>query len=128
MPLAHSLPSPPSQRLLCRLTPLSIVVRVLLPALMLATPQANAANTEAGSSGQAPKAAAGNSVQTDSGHMPLTHDLHVALNKALAENGIEIPFPQQDIHLRSVEADLAPFHTETAERNSGKPEHNPVQA
>lgn len=60
--------------------------------------------------------------------MPLTHDLHVALNKALAENGIEPPLPQQDIHLRSVEADLAPLGTQTAARDSGKPEQNPVQA
>jgi len=31
--------------------------------------------------------------------MPLTHDLHMALNKALAEANIEIPFPQRDLHL-----------------------------
>lgn len=35
--------------------------------------------------------------------MPLIHDLHMALNKALAEGGIEIPFPQRDLHLRSVD-------------------------
>jgi len=34
--------------------------------------------------------------------LPLTHDLHMALNKALQEAGIEIPFPQRDLHLRSV--------------------------
>jgi len=34
--------------------------------------------------------------------MPLRHDLHMALNKALAEAGIEIPFPQRDLHLRSI--------------------------
>lgn len=34
--------------------------------------------------------------------MPLKHDLHMALNKALAEANIEIPFPQRDLHLRSV--------------------------
>ncbi|MCP4125435.1 MAG: mechanosensitive ion channel [Gammaproteobacteria bacterium] len=34
--------------------------------------------------------------------MPLRHDLHMALNKAWAEAGIEIPFPQRDLHLRSI--------------------------
>jgi potassium efflux system protein len=29
-------------------------------------------------------------------------DLFVAISKAMAENGIEIPFPQRDLHLRSV--------------------------
>ena len=35
--------------------------------------------------------------------MPLTHDLHMSLNKALTNAGIEIPFPQRDLHLRSVD-------------------------
>ncbi len=34
--------------------------------------------------------------------LPLKHDLHMAMNKALAEAGLEIPFPQRDLHLRSV--------------------------
>lgn len=38
--------------------------------------------------------------------MPLLHDLHMALNKALAEGGIEIPFPQRDLHLRSVDPNI----------------------
>ena len=29
-------------------------------------------------------------------------DLSIAVNRALAEAGIEIPFPQRDLHLRSV--------------------------
>ncbi len=33
---------------------------------------------------------------------PLKHDLHMAINKALTEAGIEIPFPQRDLHLRSI--------------------------
>ncbi|MFI4860316.1 MAG: mechanosensitive ion channel domain-containing protein [Phycisphaerales bacterium JB063] len=33
--------------------------------------------------------------------MPVKHELHMAIEKALGEAGIEIPFPQQDIHLRS---------------------------
>jgi potassium efflux system protein len=40
--------------------------------------------------------------------MPLTHDLHMALDKALRDAGIEIPFPQRDLHLRSVEKGLGP--------------------
>ena len=39
--------------------------------------------------------------------MPVTSEVHTALNKALIENGIEIPFPQRDLHLRSVDADIA---------------------
>lgn len=34
--------------------------------------------------------------------VPLRHDLHMALDKALREAGIEIPFPQRDLHLRSI--------------------------
>jgi len=33
-------------------------------------------------------------------------DLHVAFNRALADAGIEIPFPQRDLHLRSVDPDI----------------------
>ncbi|QSP93879.1 mechanosensitive ion channel [Marinobacter salinisoli] len=33
--------------------------------------------------------------------MPLSHELHAAVTKALHDNGIEIPFPQRDIHIRS---------------------------
>ncbi len=36
----------------------------------------------------------------------LTHDLHMALEKALRENGVEIPFPQRDLHLRSVDENI----------------------
>ncbi len=36
------------------------------------------------------------------GHrMPVSHELHVRLYKALAENNIEIPLPQREIHIRS---------------------------
>jgi small-conductance mechanosensitive channel len=30
-------------------------------------------------------------------------DLAVAVNRALAENGITIPFPQRDLHLRNLD-------------------------
>lgn len=35
--------------------------------------------------------------------MPLLHELHMAIDKALREHHIEIPFPQRDPHLRSVD-------------------------
>jgi len=33
--------------------------------------------------------------------MPLVHEVHNAIFKALRENGVEIPFPQRDLHIRS---------------------------
>jgi potassium-dependent mechanosensitive channel len=38
--------------------------------------------------------------------LPVTHDLYMRLEKALRENKIEIPFPQRDIHIRSVTQEL----------------------
>jgi potassium efflux system protein len=35
--------------------------------------------------------------------IPLTHELHMAIDRALREHKIEIPFPQRDLHLRSAE-------------------------
>ncbi len=41
------------------------------------------------------------------GHrLTVTHDLHIRLNAALNKEGIEIPFPQRDLHLRSMNVDL----------------------
>jgi potassium efflux system protein len=37
-----------------------------------------------------------------SNRLPATHDLHIRLEKALREHNIVIPFPQRDIHVRSV--------------------------
>jgi len=34
--------------------------------------------------------------------LPLIHALHMAIDAALREHGIEIPFPQRDIHVRSM--------------------------
>lgn len=39
--------------------------------------------------------------------VPAQHELHMAINQALREAGIEIPFPQRDVHLRSVSAQAA---------------------
>ena len=36
-----------------------------------------------------------------SDRLPLVHDVHESILKALIGNGIEIPFPQRDIHIRS---------------------------
>jgi potassium efflux system protein len=33
--------------------------------------------------------------------LPLVHEVHESILKALRENGIEIPFPQRDVHIRS---------------------------
>ncbi len=35
---------------------------------------------------------------------PVVHEYHMAVVNVLSENGIEIPFPQRDIHVRSVQA------------------------
>jgi potassium efflux system protein len=34
--------------------------------------------------------------------LPLTHELHMAIERALREQGVEIPFPQRDVHVRSL--------------------------
>lgn len=34
--------------------------------------------------------------------LPITHAVHEAILKALRANGIEIPFPQRDLHVRSI--------------------------
>jgi len=43
-------------------------------------------------------------VQEMADRLPLTHELHMAIEQALRSNGIEIPFPQRDVHIRSVPA------------------------
>jgi potassium efflux system protein len=41
--------------------------------------------------------------------LTLWHDLNVAIDDTFREAGIEIAFPQQDVHLRSVDLDI-PLH------------------
>jgi potassium efflux system protein len=41
--------------------------------------------------------------------LPLTHAVHAEILAALRENGIEIPFPQRDLHVRSVSPDIKVF-------------------
>jgi len=40
-------------------------------------------------------------VSQPTNRLPLTHLINIAINKALAENEIAIPFPQRDLHLVS---------------------------
>lgn len=39
--------------------------------------------------------------------LPVTHDIHVRLTEALRKQGIEIPFPQRDVHVHTVNNTLA---------------------
>ncbi|NMT64593.1 mechanosensitive ion channel domain-containing protein [Marinobacter orientalis] len=34
--------------------------------------------------------------------MPLSHEIHAAITRALHEAGIQIPFPQRDVHVRTI--------------------------
>lgn len=45
--------------------------------------------------------------------LTVIHDLHVGIDRALREAGIEIAFPQQDIHIRSVETLMPLFGQDT---------------
>ena len=38
--------------------------------------------------------------------MTVTHELHEAIHRRFAAEGIEIPFPQQDLHVRTVDPAL----------------------
>ena len=49
--------------------------------------------------------------------MPVTHDLHIRLAKALSEHNIEIPFPQRDIHIRSVTPEWCADKGNTIQKN-----------
>jgi potassium efflux system protein len=41
-------------------------------------------------------------VSETANRMPVTHELHIRLARALSEHNIEIPVPQRDIHIRSI--------------------------
>ncbi|MDD1609414.1 MAG: mechanosensitive ion channel [Methylococcaceae bacterium] len=41
-------------------------------------------------------------VSETANRIPVTHALHIRLAKALSEHNIDIPFPQRDIHIRSI--------------------------
>ncbi len=44
----------------------------------------------------------------------VTSDLNFAIDKAFRENGIEIPFPQRDLHVRSWSDKAAPPQSQTS--------------
>jgi potassium efflux system protein len=46
--------------------------------------------------------------------LPLTHAVHEEILNALRKNGIEIPFPQRDLHLRSVDDNIKAFNRGSA--------------
>jgi potassium efflux system protein len=53
--------------------------------------------------------------------LPVTHDLHIRLLQALRHHKIEIPFPQQDIHVRSVnEQHTAGMNADVQEKTGGE--------
>jgi potassium efflux system protein len=48
--------------------------------------------------------------------LPLTHAVHEQILGALRKNGIEIPFPQRDLHLRSVDDKIGAFRRDAEEK------------
>ena len=59
--------------------------------------------------------------------IPLTHELNMAMERALRENGIEIPFPQRTVHLKGLDA-LNPNRTpaEPPTRSPSQPPTSPA--
>jgi small-conductance mechanosensitive channel len=47
-------------------------------------------------------------------------DLRIAILAEFASNGVEIPYPQRDLHLRSVEAELGALRPEDGEDRDGR--------
>lgn len=47
--------------------------------------------------------------------LPVIHELHMAIERVLSEQGIEIPFPQRDLTIRSIQSD-AVSSTESVDR------------
>ncbi len=56
--------------------------------------------------------------------LSVASELRVAVNRALAEAGIEIPFPQRDINVRSEAGDPVPFTADTEPQPKQDPEEN----
>ena len=51
-----------------------------------------------------------------SDRLPLMHAVHEEIFEALRKNGIEIPFPQRDLHLRSVDEKITAFRRDGEEK------------
>ena len=51
--------------------------------------------------------------------LPLTHAVHEQILGALRKNGIEIPFPQRDLHLRSVDEKIGAFKRDGEAKSDG---------
>ena len=54
---------------------------------------------------------------TRTDYVRVSSDLLVSVNAALAEAGIEIPFPQRDLHLRSVDTEVAETFSDRPRRD-----------
>jgi len=54
-------------------------------------------------------------------NLPLWHDINVAIDDKFRESGIEIAFPQRDLHVRSVDLDI-PLHLRQGTRPPEEPE------
>jgi potassium efflux system protein len=52
--------------------------------------------------------------------LPLTHAVHQEILAALRKNGIEIPFPQRDLHLRSVDENIAALNRKSPDTREGE--------
>ncbi len=51
--------------------------------------------------------------------LPTTHDLNSAIHRELAKSGIEIPFPQRDLHVRTIPEGLL----RSGSNGASRPEH-----
>ena len=58
---------------------------------------------------------------TRTDYVRVSSDLLVSVNAALAEAGIEIPFPQRDLHLRSVDTEVAETFSDRPRRDERLP-------
>jgi potassium efflux system protein len=53
--------------------------------------------------------------------LPLTHELHDSIHRALAKHGIEIPFPQRDLHIREVNYSVNQSPNELLNKGDNRP-------
>lgn len=53
--------------------------------------------------------------------LPLTHELHDSIHRALAKHGIEIPFPQRDLHIRDVNYNVSQSPNDLLNKGDNRP-------